>query len=1001
MKKIISIMISICMLLTNLPVIAYAENDSSEISLEKFTEQAVEILNSDDPNSVTYEEEVSKRVIVKSSKKIDTRNATDTASGYKDYYILEFPSAQSAQDAVDYYNTLDYVSFAQIDNIVSTTTIVTPEDSASDTQKHLSYNSETAGFTQLEKYNEDNSITYSEKITVAVLDTGVEDTHEFLQGRVEPTEYNFSSSGNENSSLDDDGHGTHVAGIIVDNTPENVIIRPYKVLNNEGKGTTLGALLGVEQAIADNVDIINMSLSAKGYDEALHNAVRDAYQKNIPVVVSSGNDGVTNLNVIQYSPASFEECITVGTSGEKSGIYWGIPGYCNRGDVVDIYAPGDNIKSSYLHNTYETLSGTSMSAPLVSAAVAYILLEYPDMTSHQIEKRLRDYGIPLNYTGGSIPSSSNNAYGLYVEYITRDLSLDPGVPTFSRESGEFETSFELTLTADEGCTIYYYIGDSDRYLIEYKKPITIKYDTKITAYCYKKGFKKGAWVSRTYTKVFTGDESDFDIDENGTITEYLNDEETVTVPEVLNGITVKAIGKNAFKEKSLSSISLPNTLTSIGVSAFLGCENLELVNAQNITDIQDGAFCNCTSLKYIDISKLKEIKTDVFSGCNSLESIDLSGTESIGMRSFRDCDNLYSCVSDTVCNVSYNAFSDSGVKIIDFPKLTEVGQYTFSECPQLERVNIPNVTLINDRGFYNCVNLKEITLEKVQEIGSYAFYGCKSLERAYLPEFTSLRLARLTESIFYGCSSLKEVIAPKLEKICINCFDYCKELENVYVPELTTIYGSAFDNCGLNYLYVPKLQTTESLPTAENSLIVTSSALESCTFKTPNETLIIQGEKGSYAEEYADEYGIEFADVDAMGGSIRVTDAGLRFGYSFYDTQNKDVEEFGFVYAAGTVDSEELCVENADNHSVYQLIANNRITHDDGLTTFNLVFTNIPEASYGQNVSARAYVKIDDRYLYSDILDLSFKQVANAVLNDDSIDSNTKTAVQNILEKSV
>lgn len=384
-----------------------------------------------------------------------------------------------------------------------------------------------------------------------------------------------------------------------------------------------------------------------------------------------------------------------------------------------------------------------------------------------------------------------------------------------------------------------------------------------------------------------------------------------------------------------------------------------------------------------------------------MESIDLSGTESIGMHSFRDCDNLYSCVSDTVCNVSYNAFSDSGVKIIDFPKLTEVGQYAFSECSQLERVNIPKVTLINDRGFYNCVNLKEITLEKVQEIGSYAFYGCKSLERAYLPEFTSLRLARLTESIFYGCSSLREVIAPKLEKICINCFDYCKELENVYVPELTTIYGSAFDNCGLNYLYVPKLQTAESLPTAENSLIVTSSALESCTFKTPNETLIIQGEKGSYAEEYADEYGIEFADVDAMGGSIRVTDAGLRFGYSFYDTQNKDVEEFGFVYAAGTVDSEELCVENADNNSVYQLIANNRITHDDGLTTFNLVFTNIPEASYGQNVSARAYVKIDGRYLYSDILDRSFKQVANAVLNDDSIDSNTKTAVQNILEKSV
>lgn len=549
--------------------------------------------------------------------------------------------------------------------------------------------------------------------------------------------------------------------------------------------------------------------------------------------------------------------------------------------------------------------------------------------------------------------------------------------------------------------IYYYIGDSDQFLSEYKKPITIKYDTKITAYCYKKGFKKGEWVSQTYTKIFTGVESDFDIDENGTITEYLNDEETVIVPEVLNGITVKAIGKNAFLDKSLSSVIIPDTVTSIGVAAFSGCENLEVVNAQNITDIQNGAFSNCISLKYVDISKLKEINTSVFFGCDSLETLDLSGIESIGTSAFRGCDNLYSCVSDTVTSVDYYAFTDSSVKIIDFPKLTEVGRYAFYECPQLERVNMPNVTVINDRAFYKCTNLKEITFDKVQKIDTYAFCGCTSLEKVYLPEFTLPKWGDATDRIFSGCSSLKEVIATKLKRISTNCFDNCTELKNVYVPELEIIYDSAFDNCGLDYLNVPKLKTAESLPTADNSLVVTSSALESCTLKTPNETLIIQGEKGSYAEEYADKYGIEFADVDAMGGSIRVTDAGLRFGYSFYDTQSKDVEEFGFVYAAGSVDAEQLFIENADNDSVYKLIAKNRITHDDGLTTFNLVFTDIPETSYGQNISARAYVKINGKYLYSDILDRSFTQVANAVLNDDSIDSNTKTAVQNILERSV
>ena len=204
---------------------------------------------------------------------------------------------------------------------------------------------------------------------------------------------------------------------------------------------------------------------------------------------------------------------------------------------------------------------------------------------------------------------------------------------------------------------------------------------------------------------------------------------------------------------------------------------------------------------------------------------------------------------------------------------------------------------------------------------------------------------------------------------------------------------------GVNYLYAPELETAESLPVTENAVVVVSDKLTNCTYVPQNTTLTIQGDKGSYGEKYAESNGLEFIDVNAMGGSIRVTDAGLRFGYSFYDTQKKEVEEYGFVYAAGEQDGNDLTVEQIDGESVLQLVAYNRLTHEDETTTFNLVFTDIPQASYDTEVTARAYVKIDGKYFYSDVTTRSFNQVANAVLADDEIDQNTKNTLAKLYEE--
>lgn len=993
MKKFISLLMSVCILTASFPVFVYAGASNSNAALEAFSNQVVDIIRSDD-ETASIEEEAVKRVIVKSSKRINTLNAVETASGFKNYYILEFPDAVSAEKAVDYYNSLSCVSFAQIDRIV-TSSEFSADSATAPPPNHLSYNTKTAGFDLLEKYIEDNGIAYSEKLIVAVIDSGAEHTHKFLNGRVEPTGFNSSTSGEENSSLDDAGHGTHVSGTIVDNTPDNVIIRPYKVLNNKGKGTSSGVIMGIEQAIADGADIINMSLGSEGFDEALYKTILDAYSKNIPVVVSAGNDGV-NLDKTQYSPASFEECITV-KAATANYEYVGTSIYSNYGSVCDISAPGDHVYSSFIKGTYRYLNGSSMAAPLVTAAAAYILLENKNFTASEVEQRLKDYSIPFNVTSSGVPDYSDNQGGLYAEYITRWIDDKLNVPVFSRESGDFETAFDLILSSENESNIYYYYNNQPQYQFLYQEgiPLTIKYGTTVTAYSYKKGFKKSDTVTHTYNKIFTGDESDFEVDSNGIIIEYYNNEETVVVPRELNGIEIKGIGNAAFKNKSLKTVTLSNSVTQIGQEAFSGCQSLEMICADNISELGANAFFGCSALISFDSSKLKEIPVSAFENCASLVSLDFSDVEKIGSRAFFGCSSIYSCVSNNIKELAMNSFKNSGIGFVNLPQLQKLEAYAFDGCVNLERAYLPMVSNIKKYTFNNCEKLIEADFENAQQVYSYAFNGCSSMEKFYFPNLTSIISSEKYH--FANCTSLKEFEAPVLSCLGENCFYNCPELKSLVLPGLDRIGTGTFaDKSYAEYLYAPKLTAAYSLPMADNAVVVTSELFKSCIFK-PNPTLIIQGKQGTFAQTYAEKHKLEFIDIDALGGSIRITEPGLRLGFSLYHTQDRSFEEYGFVYTGTIADEAQLCIDNVDNKSVFKLVADNRIIHDDGTVTYNLVFTGIPKSSYSKQVSARAYVKVSGRYLYSDINTRSFIEVANAALEDKYTSYDVKKGIEQLL----
>lgn len=212
-------------------------------------------------------------------------------------------------------------------------------------------------------------------VVVAVIDTGIDLTHPDLAGNVViPTENtNFVKSGNPPN--DDNGHGTHVSGIIcaVDNTigyvgvaPEAHVL-PVKVLDRRGNGWMSDVIDGVDwvgaHASEYGIEVANMSLGARGSSSALATAISTASDAGVTFVVAAGNSAD---DAQYYIPASYDDVITVSALDQNDNFAY----FSNYGQDVDLIAPGVNIPSLYKNGGYKTLSGTSMASPHVAGAAA-------------------------------------------------------------------------------------------------------------------------------------------------------------------------------------------------------------------------------------------------------------------------------------------------------------------------------------------------------------------------------------------------------------------------------------------------------------------------------------------------------------------------------------------------------------------------------------------------------------------------------------------------------
>ena len=282
--------------------------------------------------------------------------------------------------------------------------------------------------------------------------------------------------------------------------------------------------------------------------------------------------------------------------------------------------------------------------------------------------------------------------------------------------------------------------------------------------------------------------------------------------KIPDGVT--KVGSSAFIGcSSLTSITIPNSVTEIGYSVFEGCTNLKSITIPNgVTSIGDSAFEGCTSLTSITISdSVTCIGDSAFNGCTSLISITIpDSVTSIGESAFSGCSSLASItIPDSVMSIGNDAFHEcSSLTSITIPySVTSIGDYAFLGCSRLTAIDVNtdnmDYTSVNGVLFYNDKTIICYPAGKkgnnykipdgVTSICRYAFSGCTSLTSITIPD----SVTEIGGSAFENCSSLTSITIPdSVTSIGVGAFVGCSSLTSIMIPDnVTYIGGAVFADC--------------------------------------------------------------------------------------------------------------------------------------------------------------------------------------------------------------
>ena len=701
MKKRLSVLLSIIIVLSICaPITSVMAEEARKQSTLKTGKEIAALCNEyDNYNELdsTDEQTINTRLIVKTNDNIDEYGAVDSVYGFG-YAFLQYADEKSAQKAKENYEKSGYT--ADYDCVVT----------SSSTYDKYNMNDEwayeeTDAVSALDYYK----LKAKSNINIAVVDSGINYNHELLKYRVVRTKMDFSTD-NTGDEMDKAGHGTKVAGAIAKSTPSNVKLFGYKIFDKNLKGTSSGvvAALSYIKQLKNKPDIINCSFTTGG----LGTVIDELVDMGVTVVASAGNDG----KKVYKQPAIFDSVITVAATNQY-GYAWSSSSY---GSCVDISAPGVSVYTANFpgNNTYAQFAGTSMAAPLVSAAAAYVLMENKKYTPEQVKQELIATATPFKKDdcyneryGAGIVNFSNIINGTRCKDVTANL-----------QSGVYRDDISVELKSANTLTDIYYTTDgtlpSKTNGTKYIEPIKLTETTRITAVAFARAgtpFKSKFTYLDYY--IFKDGESEFVVDD-GTyrcgIKAYLGNDTNITIPDKINGIEVGSINERCFKNSNIESVTLPSSVTSIEQQAFYGCDNLKSINLSNVKFIGTEAFTNCPSLT---------------------DNIDLSSVEFISER----------------------GLAGTYFKTMNLPKCTDIRDSAFEDCT-MQKIVLNNATNLGSNVFKNCKNLEMIYAPKVK--GFDGCSGCTNLKTIFVPMATGITTDISSNATIYCSGRLTSIYFP-------------------------------------------------------------------------------------------------------------------------------------------------------------------------------------------------------------------------------------------------
>ncbi len=278
------------------------------------------------------------------------------------------------------------------------------------------------------------------------------------------------------------------------------------------------------------------------------------------------------------------------------------------------------------------------------------------------------------------------------------------------------------------------------------------------------------------------------------------------IPAQIGGIDVVKIVSDAFANTSITELTIPDSISTIGDRAFQNIKITEVTLPESVTRLGEDIFYNCTQLSQVNLpAQLTSIPSGMFEKCNSLKQIILP----LGLREIKS--GAFQNTGLTEINLPYGiqslgsfCFSGSSLSEITLPNtITSMGTYIFSSCRELTKVKLSsNLTTIPDYAFSSCVKLNDIVLpSSIESIGGSAFSGCNLLTKLSIPS----GVKSIGNYAFRNSSINSILFSEGLEKLGERIFDGANVTNDIYLPSsIKTVHIKAFTGYKGSTIFVDK-----------------------------------------------------------------------------------------------------------------------------------------------------------------------------------------------------